>query len=302
MAGFDNEVVYSIGERLQPSTTQAIILMQKTASDVSNINHTGNPEGVVSANPSSLSHDPVTGNFYLKQTGTGNTGWSQILTSPPPPNQTVILVDDFVSNNNNNSIGSLSWNTPGISGNSAEINHPGIMSIPNFPGSPAYCILAPPSGSPQGSFVLGGGLFSLNFVNRLDSLSTVTDTFVIALGLQDVISALATTIPPVNGVYFKYTHTINSGNWQIITTSASISTIVNTSVPADTSFHNFGIIINSAATNVSFTIDGVSVGTITTNIPTAIISPAISYFSSLGAPLGFSIDLFYATLNLTTSR
>jgi hypothetical protein len=81
MSGFDNEVVYAVGERLEPTTAQAIQIMQKTASDVSNINHTGNPEGVVSANPSSISHDPVSGNIYLKQTGTGTTGWVLIGTT-----------------------------------------------------------------------------------------------------------------------------------------------------------------------------------------------------------------------------
>jgi hypothetical protein len=75
MSGFDNEVVYAIGERLEPSTAQAIGLMQKTANDVSIMNISGSPEGVASANPSSLAHDRTSGNLYLKQTGTGNTGW-----------------------------------------------------------------------------------------------------------------------------------------------------------------------------------------------------------------------------------
>lgn len=52
--------------------------MQKEVDDVSFINHTGNPEGVVSANPSSESHDPVSGIIYRKSTGTGNTGWVQV--------------------------------------------------------------------------------------------------------------------------------------------------------------------------------------------------------------------------------
>lgn len=63
------------GERLEQSNAQSILLMQETETDVSRINHTGDPEGVVSANPSSLSHDPVSGNVYRKATGTGNTGW-----------------------------------------------------------------------------------------------------------------------------------------------------------------------------------------------------------------------------------
>lgn len=78
MSGFDNEVVYARGMRLQASTAQDILLMQATATDVSRINHVGNPNGSVSANPSSLCHDPVSGTIYFKETGTGNTGWAPI--------------------------------------------------------------------------------------------------------------------------------------------------------------------------------------------------------------------------------
>lgn len=78
MSGFDNEVVVSLGARLEPSTSQAIMLMQKNATDVSRINHEGDPEGAVSANPSSLCHDPVAGKVYIKDSGTGNTGWRDI--------------------------------------------------------------------------------------------------------------------------------------------------------------------------------------------------------------------------------
>lgn len=82
MAGFDNEVLYAIGERLQLSTSQAITLMQKLSTDVSIINFSGNPNGTVSANPSSLLHDTTTGNLWLKVSGSGTTQWSKILTVP----------------------------------------------------------------------------------------------------------------------------------------------------------------------------------------------------------------------------
>jgi hypothetical protein len=82
MAGFDNEVLYATGERLQSSSAQAIFLMQKLSSDVSRINNVGNPNGVVSANPSSISHDPTSGFLWLKVSGTGTTIWERIFSSP----------------------------------------------------------------------------------------------------------------------------------------------------------------------------------------------------------------------------
>lgn len=94
MSGFDNEVLYCIGERLQPSTAQAITIMQKTADDVSVMNISGSPEGVASANPSSIAHDRASGSLYLKQTGTGNTGWSAI---PTESGFTSIVVQTFTA-------------------------------------------------------------------------------------------------------------------------------------------------------------------------------------------------------------
>ena len=86
MAGFDNEVLYAVGERLQPSSAQSISIMQQfpNATNVSRINYVGDPDGVVAANPSSLSHDPVSGNLYLKVSGTGTTVWKQITPTVSP--------------------------------------------------------------------------------------------------------------------------------------------------------------------------------------------------------------------------
>ena len=81
MAGIENSIVFSNGERLEESTPADITVMQATSTDISRINYTGDPEGAVSANPSSLCHDPVSGILYLKYSGTGNTGWSPISSS-----------------------------------------------------------------------------------------------------------------------------------------------------------------------------------------------------------------------------
>ena len=86
MAGIENTVLFSQGEKLQPSTSDDISRMQNNATDVGRINYTGNPEGNIAANPSSLCHDPSSGNVYIKSDGTGNTGWEQIggeLSAPP---------------------------------------------------------------------------------------------------------------------------------------------------------------------------------------------------------------------------
>ncbi len=81
MAGIENNIIYGGGFKLQPSSARDISDMQRTATDISSVNHTGTPEGAVSANPSSLSHDPVSGIVYIKQSGTENTGWAALSTT-----------------------------------------------------------------------------------------------------------------------------------------------------------------------------------------------------------------------------
>lgn len=81
MAGIDNTIIFSAGEKLQPSSSLDISRMQELSADVSRINFVGSPNGSVSANPSSFCHDPVSGIVYIKTTGTGNTGWVPIPTN-----------------------------------------------------------------------------------------------------------------------------------------------------------------------------------------------------------------------------
>lgn len=76
MAGFDNEVMFSSGERLEEVTALSQLLLQEAATDVGRVSYVGSPEGVISANPSSMSHNPMTGDIYYKVSGVGNTGWS----------------------------------------------------------------------------------------------------------------------------------------------------------------------------------------------------------------------------------
>lgn len=80
MAGFDNEVLYAVGERLLPSSAQSISIMQQApnTTNVSRINYVGNPNGAVSANPSSLCHDPVSGDIWRKTAGIGPFSWATI--------------------------------------------------------------------------------------------------------------------------------------------------------------------------------------------------------------------------------
>lgn len=75
MPGSENKVSYSNGYRLQASDSQEYYLAQRTATDISIINVDGDPNGVAGANIGSVAYDRTNGDWYRKETGTGDTGW-----------------------------------------------------------------------------------------------------------------------------------------------------------------------------------------------------------------------------------
>ncbi len=65
-----------------PAGMQLPILINLAASIVtagSGLNGSGSPEGVVTANPGTTYFDTASAIFWVKQTGTGNTGWYQLV-------------------------------------------------------------------------------------------------------------------------------------------------------------------------------------------------------------------------------
>jgi hypothetical protein len=74
------------------------------------------------------------------------------------------------------------------------------------------------------------------------------------------------TAAPANGIYFRH---ITGGNYIGVCRSASVETTLDTGVAAaNGTFHTLKFVVNGT-TSVQFFVDGVSKGTITTNIPTA---------------------------------
>ena len=99
---------------------------------------------------------------------------------------------------------------------------------------------------------------------RLPVLSDGTESFVLrACGFND-----STTANGQDAVYFRYQHSVNSGNWEAISRQASTETAADTGVaPSTTEFQNLEWYLNDDADSIEFFIDGASVATITTNIP-----------------------------------
>lgn len=120
----------------------------------------------------------------------------------------------------------------------------------------------------------GGGTWVYENSLNITTTSTVTERFQLAIGFIDTYTAAN----QVDGIYFLYdeggvsTSSTASGNWQTVTVSNSTRTFnqnsQNTTAVTQGTWITLRIEINAAANSVLFKINGTTVATHTTNIPT----------------------------------
>jgi hypothetical protein len=111
----------------------------------------------------------------------------------------------------------------------------------------------------------GQGSISFSWKIRIPILSDATNRFVVYLGWGDT----SGSGDMVDGVYFTYSDTINTGNWTLNTSSSSIRTALSSNIPVNTNWTKLTATVNDFGTTADFYIDGILAGTISTNIPTA---------------------------------
>lgn len=123
------------------------------------------------------------------------------------------------------------------------------------------------SNSFQYQTILGGATFETRV--RFEDLSTATDRFTYYGGFLN-----NATFNGNNRIRFNYSDNINSGKFQIECNAGGVGTTADSGVTvvADT-WYVLKFVINSAANSVEFFINGVSVGTIATNIPSNGVYP-----------------------------
>ncbi len=248
---------------------------------------------------------PSTAGLVLTSNGTTLDPSFQAVPSSFSPNSTVQLFDEFVSGDN---FATNQWHSNfayfsnfGITA-ATENGHPGLWASAAIGGGQKTFIIYDGNGSAVGSFVLGGGLLTLNIIMNIVTLSGITgNRYTMRLGLGDTAGG---GTDQVNGCYFEYSDNINSGNWVLKTSAASSRTTTNTAVAVATGWHNFQIQVNAAASSVNYTLDGVSLNNIATNIPSAAISFFIDIAQNLGSySAGFVVlDLWYLNQALTSTR
>lgn len=134
-----------------------------------------------------------------------------------------------------------------------------------------------------GSLLLGTDAFEFMWSMKSGAnLSDGTETYQISMGfIDDSAGGLGT-----DAVGFRYTHTENSGAWVAYTRSNSVESVINSGVTFEiNTLYDLVAKVNAAATNVEFFINGTSLGSITTNIPTGAnrqTAPRASMLKSAG--------------------
>ena len=158
------------------------------------------------------------------------------------------------------------------------------------------------------TIVLGGGAATLATDLFVPALSNSTDRFATLFGFYNT-----TSMTQTSGIFFLYdeggvsTGSAASANWQCVTANNSSRTYTTTSVAvSSTDFQRLTIEVNADGTSVDFKIDGATVATHTTNIPTGTSRP-VSWGYQLIKSIGTNsrtvrVDWSYAKINFTTSR
>lgn len=126
------------------------------------------------------------------------------------------------------------------------------------------------------------GLEAMRFGSRVvfPIISDGTHSFSFSFGLRTVITGVENDYITAN-----YTHSVNTGKWVLTCVAAGVSTSVNSTsaTVAATTYYEVEIEINAAASLVTLYVDGVSVATCATNIPTVAQGLACQIYKTLGA-------------------
>ena len=154
----------------------------------------------------------------------------------------------------------------------------------------------------------GGGSWVYEIEINLAALSTVTQRYQLVLGFHDVQNA-ANQVDAIAFVYDEggvSTGSAASANWQTLTSSNSTRTWTTSGTAVATGWVNLRIEVNAAASSVSFYVNGTSVATHTTNIPSGggrYAGFGYLLLKSIGTTAStMDVDYIFCEQDLTTNR
>jgi hypothetical protein len=251
----------------------------------------------------------ATADQYFKMDGT--TGlWTptEFMVGPAGRNlKTWWNFEDFLASHQNNTTGYWLRFIGGTAADGYEVAgtalRPGIYELYTGTTTTGYSCLASCTGDYVRSLLFGAGTYTLEEDIYIGTLSNGTDTYTIRFGFGDI----ANGTDFVDGAYFEYSDVGSTPNWYRCTASNSTRTKTSTGVAAVAgAWMRLKVVVNSAGTSVEYFINGISVGVVTTNIPTGTgreTGAILSILKSAGTGArNLDVDWIWLHVDLTTSR
>ena len=146
--------------------------------------------------------------------------------------------------------------------------------------------------------VLGNGRITIEALVRFPTLSTSGERYAARIGLGDALTGDFSY-----GVWLEYAEA-TSANWLICSNNNSTATKTASSVAvSENSWVKLKIVIAANGSSAEYFIDGTSIGTISSNLPTSITSPRINITKSVGTSARFTeIDYYQLKYEFSTQR
>lgn len=139
----------------------------------------------------------------------------------------------------------------------SDATHPGTATMSTSTSATGRCGLS----TNMSAFLPGSIAFEYECAFKFPALSNTTDQYAAFLGFSDINSSAT---PSSNGLGLYYTQ----GQANLTPYSKKAGTVSSaTGIAADTNWHIFNMKLNKAGTTATFTFDGGTAQTMTTNLP-----------------------------------
>ncbi|HET9412057.1 MAG TPA: hypothetical protein VFO38_04375 [Candidatus Saccharimonadales bacterium] len=188
-----------------------------------------------------------------------NSAWNDCIsttrTSYRYDNDFITTAGDSVISIQDSGAGASHTNIASIAG------HQGIIRLATGTTTTGWSNVG--TNDPGQAYYFGSENIQLETVVRINNLSDGTETFTSRIGFADSVTTDGT-----DGCFFRYTHSVQSGNWQGVCVKAGVTTTCNTTVAvAAGSWYRLTVNVNAAATAAVFTVNGTTSCTVASGIP-----------------------------------
>ena len=221
------------------------------------------------------------------------------------PSTQAVLYDDFLGDTSANSlIGTTSMTTlaSGTGGavaiTASTAGRAGTVLFTG-PSNAGYSMIR--GTASKGAWIGGSGTISWEWAIKTPAtVADVTNNYELCIGLAN---GAADATQPTDGFYFYYNYATSAGVWVGRTAiGSSVTAVVSSTTMAVSTWYTLKATMNALDTSIEFFINGVSIGTSTTNLPVAALTPICGLKWLAGASRTFNADWCKVIETFTSSR